>query len=239
MADPVKGTDAIIQIFKAGSYRDYLCATDITIDIKTELKSVKTIGDGVWKRSRPQSIGYTITLNGLLKLNTGDSPMAFDLLYNQLQFVDIQFRITFTDEDNNIKAVIGNATVESSQFGGGSDGFATGQFTIVGNGELGYTNSLLPCDVTITGISATWDSTVGKYSINVSKTGTGTVYRYEYTINGRGRYIAPSMPFFIDQPLYSVPQTNYDMVIFPVCVNGFDGISNSTIIERHSGVILA
>lgn len=218
MADPVKGTDAILQIYKAGSYRDYLCATDVSVDFKSDLKSVKTIGDGVWKRSRPQSIGYTINLNGVVKIENGDDPAAFDVLEYQKQFVDIQYRITFTDSASSLRVIMGNAIVDNSQFSAGSEGFATAQFNMTGNGEPSISDSLIPCNITITDLTFNQEGPGAITTVNIFTSGTGSVLKYEYSIGG-GSTLSTYNTYF---QISLTPGTK-SFTVTPVCTNGFSG----------------
>lgn len=229
----VLGKNAILQFYKAGQYRDFAIATDVSIDFKTETKSVKTIGDGVWKRSRSQSIGYTISLSGLIKVGDFDDPLAFDLLDYQVQFTDIQYRLIFQEGDA-LKMILGNALVESSQYSGPADGFATGTFTLIGNGEPAISDSLNPCDVAISTLTATWDAGLSKYAVNLTTSGSGSILRYEYTINGGPRNVTYTLPFYVGNPPYSSPQITYRVVVYPICTSGFDGTTGTVTISRYT-----
>lgn len=213
----VLGKNAILQVYKAGQYRDFAVATDVSIDFKTDTKSVKTIGDGVWKRSRAQAIGYTISLSGLIKVGEFDDPLAFDLLEYQKQFTDLQYRIIF-QEGAALKVIEGKALVDSTQFSGPSDGFATSQFNMTGNGEPTISDSLIPCNVTVTDITFSQESFGTPVSIYMVTSGSGTVLKWEYTINGGSVMSAYTNPF----SLTLSPGTK-SFTVTPVCTNGFSG----------------
>lgn len=224
MADPVKGSNVLLQIYKGGDYADFLCATDCSIDFETEKKSVKTVGDGIWKRYKGQSIGYTINLSGLIRLDVAD-PVAFDLLDYQTQFVDVTYRMTFEDDAANIKAIYGTALVEKTSLTGGSDGFATGQFVLVGNGEATILDTLDICALTVTAFTATFyaigEGGNNSYTLGVTVTGTGTLDRIEYQIDGGARQVAGySAPYYI-----TATSGSHSITVIPVCSNGSDGTS--------------
>lgn len=221
----VLGKNAILQLYKAGEYRDFAIATDITVDFKTETKSVKTIGDGVWSRVRPQSIGYTISLSGLIKVGEYDDPMAFDVLAYQTNFVDLQYRVIF-EEGVKMKVIQGFAIVESSSFSGPSDGFATGTFNMTGNGEPYIMDGLIPCDITISSVTVGTESS-GSRTVTMNTTGTGTLHLIEYTIDGgeRQSYFGGTS-FSISRPA-GTWKSYWTYEFIPVCPNGYDGVSKT------------
>lgn len=224
MAEPVKGSNVLLQIYKDGDYQDFLCATECSIDFETESKSVKTIGDGVWKRYRPQSIGYTVNLTGLVRLDVAD-PVSFDLLDYQMQFTDLTYRMTFEDDAANIKAIYGTGIVEKTSLSGNSDGFANSQFTIKGNGEPTVLDTLDVCALTVTAFTATFyaigEGGENSYTLAVTVTGSGTLDRIEYQIDGGARQVAGySAPYYI-----TATSGSHSITVIPVCSNGSDGTS--------------
>lgn len=230
----VLGKNAILQIYKAGQYRDYAIASDISIDFKTETKSVKTIGDGVWKRSRGQSIGYTISLSGLVKVGTFDDPIAWDLLEYQVQFADLNYRIIF-QEGAVLKVIQGTALVDSTQLSGPSEGFATGQFNMIGNGVPTILDSLTACNLTITTVTTgTANTTAHTIPVTLTITGSGSLARIEYTLNGGNRQVSFTNSFSVPYP-YVLGQGTFNYVFYPVCDNGFDGTSNTLTLTYSGG----
>lgn len=224
MAEPVKGSNVLLQIYKDGAYADFLCATDCAIDFETEKKSVKTVGDGVWKRYKPQSIGYTINLSGLIRLDVAD-PVAFDLLDYQTQFIDVTYRMTFEDDAANIKAIYGTAIVEKTSLNGSADGFATGQFVLSGNGAPTILNTLDICDLEVTAFTATFyaigEGGENTYTLGLTIVGAGTIDRIEYQIDGGARQVSGySAPYRIN-----ATSGSHSITIIPVCSNGLDGTS--------------
>ena len=140
MADPVKGSNVLLKIYKGGNYVDFVCATDVSIDFKTDLQSVKTIGDGYWQRYRIQSIGYTIRLSGLIKIGDAEAT-TWDLLDYEVNMTELLYKMTFDDLEGGLRVISGAGTIESTSINGGTDGFAKSDFTIYGNGPLTITTS--------------------------------------------------------------------------------------------------
>lgn len=220
MADPIIGIDVILQVMKAGEYRDFLCATEVAIDIDTETKSVKTVGDGVWARYRGQRLSYVITLNGLIKLNTGDDPAAFDLIDYQTEFLELEYRMIFEDSEGSLKVVYGNALVVKTGLSNPSDGFSTSAFTLNGCGAPVIVDALVACGITVTDITVDLTGLPFFVTFNYTHTG-GTPLRFEYAIDGGGRLISASSPLTISSPGAGA----HSIEIWPVCDNGYDGTS--------------
>lgn len=221
MAEPVKGIDAVLQFKKGGDYTDYLCAADFTLDISTELKAVKTVGDGVYKRFRGQSLEYSITLNGLIKINTDTDNSVWDMVDHQLGMVGVEYRAIFEDDLGNLKVVYGEIIVERSTLGAGSEGFATGNISYKGNGPITILDALQACDAEI--LAATVDLTNLPTYVGIlitSQTGS-TPMRYEYSVDGGGRLIN----YTTDFTLSGLSTGSHTVEIWPICDNGFDGIS--------------
>lgn len=221
MSDPVKGLLTVLQFMKAGEYRDFLCATDSSIDFETETKPVKTVGDGIYKRYVGQSIGYTVTLNGLIKLNTGDDPAAFDLLDYQLAMTGIEFRMIFEDEDGNIKVVFGEALIDKTTLAAPSDGFSNANFSFKGNGEPTILDSLVACDSAITVANVDATGLPFLLVINIVTVTGSTPMRYEYSLDGGGRLIS----YITTIDFSGLASGSHSVEIWPICDNGFDGTS--------------
>ena len=219
MADPVLGSNAIMRIFKNGAYRDFVCATDISIEFTTELKPTKTVGDGVWKQYKPQSLGYIVSLNGVMKLNETDAA-AFDLLAEQIAFHEVLFRITFEDSSSNVKAIFGSGVIESSSFNGPTEGFTTESFKITGTGEPDIFDTKTPCTATLSAnISTRADDPAHNYQINITASSSGCD-SIGYSINGAPVVITDwtgGTTGVIPIQLASGSNTIY---VIPICTNG-------------------
>lgn len=242
MADPVLGRDAIIQFYKGGAYYNYGCASEVEIQFSMETKSVKTVGDGIWKRSRGQSVGYKIELSGVI---TQDNtiPVAFDLLDYFKNMTDIQFRMLFYDETGLIKIITGNALPTNVNLGGSSEGHATGSITLEGSGEPdqivtppnpnppgnpGNPQNPVPnCDgeIVTAHIAAIFPNP-GKYVFVDSMTaGSPTISRFDYMIDSSGVFTAftdGSIPTHWKLPS-AYTSGSHTITITPICDNGFSG----------------
>lgn len=242
MADPIKGTDVIIQFVSGSSYITYGCATDLETTFSMETKEVKTIGDGVWKRKRGQSLTQTISLSGVIK-NDSTVPDTFDLLDYLKNMVDIAFKLLFFDETGLAKTLKGNALPTEVNMSSGSEGFATGSITLVVNGDPdavstgggGGGGPTPPPDCAAEIETAHMDSntfpTRRYVFIDSMVAGGPTITRFDYVIQKvGGSYNSGTQSAFTDG---SIPTSwrlitlaslgTFTITITPICDNGFSG----------------
>lgn len=234
MSDPVLGRDVIIQFTKNDAYQTYGCATSVEFQFSMETKSVKTIGDGTWKRVRGQSKSLQIQLEGVIK-DDQTLPVAFDLLDYYKNMVDVQYRLLFYDETGVIKVIEGYALPINVNLGGGSEGHGTGSITLVGNGDPDaiFTppdpgGPISQCDAEIA--TAHTDLIFGDpvrrfFYVDTMVAGSATISRWDYSIDGGGVQTA-----FTDGNIptsWALPQStligSHSITVTPICDNGFSG----------------
>jgi hypothetical protein len=233
MAEPVLGKDVIIQFYKGGAFFNYGCAAEVEAQFSMETKSVKTVGDGIWKRSRGQSLALQIELSGVI-LDDASMPVAFDLLDYYKNMTDIQYRLLFYDDVGLKKVIEGYALPINVNLGGGSEGHGTGNITLLGNGNpdqiVTPPNPGGPptaCQAEIatahtelrgSGIQRRW------VVIDSMVSGSATIDRWDYTLDGGGTQTAftGTGPAEWILPL-SFGIGTHTIVITPICSNGFSG----------------
>lgn len=234
MADPVLGKDVIIQFVKGGSYINYGCATNIEIQFTMETKGTKTVGDGIWRRKRGQSLGAVINLSGVIVISNSQ-PTAFDLLAAFKSMTDVQYRIRFTDNGGGVQVIDGDALPTSVTLAGGMEGFATGEITLDCNGDPDYiTPPVGPdpgdpnvCEAEIeTAHMNTASFPVRRVVfIDTMVSGSADISRWDYTIDGGGTRTAftdGNIPTSWQLPVITNLST-VTLVITPICDNGFPG----------------
>jgi hypothetical protein len=238
MADPILGKDVIIQFYKGGSFFNYGCAAEVEAQFSMETKSVKTVGDGIWKRFRGQSLSLQIEMSGVI-MDDSSIPVAFDLLDYFKNMTDVQYRLLFYDNVGLKKVITGYALPINVNLGGGSEGHATGSITLVGNGEPDQiitppnpnpnpNNPVPNCDAEIdTAHAELRGSSIQRRWIVIDSmvTGSATIARWDYTLDGGGTQTAftdGNIPAEWILPLaYGVG--THTIVITPICDNGFSG----------------
>lgn len=188
---PILGKDALISFQGGSGWVPYGCAETFSLKTTTETKSVKTVGDGAHKKTAPQIEGYTISLSGIVLLDSGFG--FFDLLDNQNQFLRVAWQILCSDSVGNVKRIEGQATITDTNFDGPSTDFVTGSIELEGFGAYQKYNNNGICasvisDATIviltgltSGITFIANSDTEYISYNIYKddvlTYSGTVYK--------------------------------------------------------------
>jgi hypothetical protein len=238
MPEPILAKDVIIQFLSGSDYITYGCAENLETTFSMETKSVKTIGDGVWKRKRGQSLGQVINLTGVVKRDTS-SYDAFDLLDNFKSMTDVAFKIFFYDEAGIAKLLKGNALPVEVNFSAGSEGFASGSITLEVNGDPDYT--VVPptpgnpddCVAEIETAHMDSDSFPNRRDVFIDSmvAGSATIARWDYIVERTlGGYSSGLQTAFTDG---NIPTTwrlpiivatgNFTITITPICDNGFSG----------------
>lgn len=226
--DVVLASDVTMLIYKDGDFLPFVCATDLSIDTTMEVKEVRTIGDGKWKKPRGQSLSYTISLSGLITLVGGD-PTAFTVMEYMRQMVALEYRIIWDDPANNLQKVIqGVALPVSGRLPSGAEGFANCNFEFRGDGEYTISDSTVTCSATIDGVSVgpKFFDPPPPHEIQISFSGASSnTMRIEYAIDGGGReaFINDGVPNgFI--PVNGYYPGDHVLTVWPICENGEDGI---------------
>lgn len=241
MADPILGTDVIIQFYKGGNFFNYGCAESVEIQFSMETKSVKTVGDGIWKRNKGQSLSYQVELSGLI-VDDNVQPVAFDLLDYLKNMADINFRLLFYDNAGLKKTITGYALPINVNLGGGSDGFGSGNITLSGSGTPDQiitppnpnppnpNNPIPNCDGEIeTAHTEVIGSPFARRYVVIDSMVAGgpTITRFDYSIDGGGtqtKFTDGSIPTqWVLPAQYTGGVGSHTIIITPICDNGFSG----------------
>jgi hypothetical protein len=233
MPEPIKAKDVIIQFLSGSDYINYGCASELETTFSMETKSVKTIGDGVWKRKRGQSLGQVVNLSGVIKKDN-TVPDAFDLLDYFKNMTDVDFKIIFYDETGIAKVLKGIGLPTEVSFSAGSEGHSVGSITIEVNGDP----DLVPVPPTPGNpdecVAEIASASVGivppdliRKTVTISSMvgGSATISRWDYTLDGGGVQTA-----FTDGTIpatWKIPSAystgTHTIEITPICDNGFPG----------------
>lgn len=226
--DVVLASDVTMLIYKDGDYRPFVCATDLSIDTTMEVKEVRTIGDGKWKKPRGQSLTYTISLSGLIVLVGGD-PTAWYIMEFMRQMIPLNYRIIWDDVPNNLQKIIeGIALPVSGRLPSGAEGFANCSFELRGDGEYTIMDSLVTCTATINsafvGGSGQEGAPAGAIRIEYSGASSNTT-RIEYEFDGGGRLavITGGAPNGVIYPPGDYSGSHV-VILYPQCEDGADGV---------------
>lgn len=218
----ILGKDVVIEFYKEGDYRGFLCADNVEYNLAMETISVRTLGSGHYKEYRGQSISYSITLTGLIPVDLSAGVTAFDLIEYTKQMVDIEYRMIFRSENGNeVTQLRGKGLVVESSVTGPAD-FAGASFTIQGNGEplFGPPPS---CNIQIFDKLLTHHAGF-IYKMAILGEYNGPAIRYDWSLDGGAVNTALSTGWFfnlLDSPRPQLGPHTID--IWPVCDNGVQG----------------
>lgn len=217
----ILGTDVVLQFYKEGSYEEFICATECSIEINTEVKDVRGPADGKWKMVRGKRNSYSVSLNGLIVLGEA-RPTTFWLVDNQIQWLDLPFRMVFTDPETMlIKIVAGNALIERSQLTSSSTSFANSSFDFTGNGALTITDSSTICEATIGEIS--YSATENPNEISVAYEVVTNAARLEYSVDGSPREVIFDPGSNGVFTISGLSEGSHTLQVWAVCESGVDG----------------
>lgn len=144
-SNPVQGKDVVFKIFFDDEYRLLLISKGVTLNTSAELVDVTSITDGndpeegIWKNYDYDSLSYTISLEGIMKVTDSANPTGWDLLNMQRQFLETQYQLVFTDESGNHKTVSGNVAIRNISFSVTPNTVVTQTFELQGLGKYQIT----------------------------------------------------------------------------------------------------
>lgn len=149
----VLGRDALIYFNLTGIYREYGCAESISISFDAELIETSTVGTGKDATYDYQKSTYSISLSGLVQ-NESLQITAWDLFFQQRQFLTVPYRIIFTDTVGNIKSLNGYVVIPNITMSAEQTDFMTGSIQLQGTGEPEMTDEVAVPIITIETVGA-------------------------------------------------------------------------------------
>lgn len=229
----ILGTDVVLQFYKEGSYEEFICATECSIEINTEVKDVRGPAGGKWRDVRGKRNSYSVSLSGLIVLGEA-RPTTFWLIDNQVQWLDLPFRMVFTDPETMlIKIVAGNALIERSQLTSSSTSFANSSFDFTGNGALSITDSSTICEATIGEIS--YSATENPNEISVAYEDVTNAARLEYSVDSGPREVIFDPGSNGAFTISGLSEGSHTLQVWAVCESGVDGEMEELSFEIESG----
>lgn len=215
----IQGSDAILSFFK-NDYIPFVCSTDISIAITANKIAVRAPGDGTWKKYTYQTAEYTVTLSGLMQFDDANFT-GWDMLENQLGFIQIPFRCSFTDDEDNVKTIQGTAMIETSTLSFNPGTLVKGEFNLTGSGKLIMFDGLEPCPSEVLTVTVT-GQTASDGIVHVTYTYSGVIYQVKYKVDDTGDWVYVIADLTIDIPGLAIG--DHFIMIVPVCFNGFEGV---------------
>jgi hypothetical protein len=209
----INGKDVLFLVNTGDGYEPFVCAKDLSIETTASFVGIATKGDGAWRKSAYQDIGYTISMTSVVKLDE-ESFSAFDILAYQRNFLELPYKIVFVDQDNNKpKTIKGVALVERVNISANTSQLSLGDISLTGSGA--YTE--IDCEAFVGHVSTAYLSN-NTVSVTLSEI-TGNPASFFYQLDNEIE-VETTETFFY---LLSVPGGNHTLIVTPVCEDGNRG----------------
>lgn len=145
MASAVQGKDCIFQVNITGGYKSLLCTKSFAINTTTDVVEITTISDGsdpetgIWRDYDHDAMGYTISLDGVMKITDVDNDTIWEMLAAQTGFIEVDWKATFIDAEANSKVVQGYAIVTASSLNVAPSSLVNHTIELIGKGKYTIT----------------------------------------------------------------------------------------------------
>lgn len=132
----VLGKNFIGFINDSGTWKPYICATSITLNVTTDSIETSASGNGIWASFLPTKNSFTGSINGNVSLNVAGNLTLSDLQAKQFNQVIFLMQFQRTDGNGNVYTTYGFFFITSSTDTGSYDGVNTFSITLQGTGPL-------------------------------------------------------------------------------------------------------
>ena len=147
----VNGKNVRVYIYDNGGWRLYACATSCTLNVTTSTIETSTTGSGAWATFKPQKIGWTGTLEGVVNLDQPGQLNLADLRSRQIAFTELLINFDRVDEDGNSYVDSGVAIITNSSDSGPLNDVATFSIDLQGTGAL--TQQFIPTPTQLSAVT--------------------------------------------------------------------------------------
>jgi hypothetical protein len=163
---PVQGKNVIIFFDLGAGFKEFGCAETVSFEANASLIQTSTVGTGVDNTYDYQDKDYVINVSGILQVEDATNLTGWDILAVMDNFLELPYRMVFTDEGAISKTVSGRALVPRVAFDGSETDLANCSFQLQGTGSRLTTDGIIT-DVLISVRAQGQDGTTG--SITVAK----------------------------------------------------------------------
>jgi len=220
MADPIviQSKNAVLSFYKNGWY-PYVCASDVSISMSSDMIETRTATGGIWATSTYQKNSFSLSLGGVLVFDAVNWS-GLDFIQNWLGFTAVQFMLSMTDDSGTIKSFQGYCNVASLVMAASPGKVVENTYTLPGTGELMFFDGLIPCNGVISTITVT-EALDSSGDATITYTYTGAPYQIKYRVDGMGNYIYVLIgtSFVVAGGTIGA----HSIEIIPVCSNNYVG----------------
>jgi hypothetical protein len=182
----VQGKDALMFFNLDGTFKEFGCAENITVDSIAEIIETSTVGTGTDRTFDYQSKAKTISLTGLVLNDDPTLITVWDLWDQQDNFLAAPFRIVFTDTGGTVKTLSGDAIFPNINLSADQTDLASSSISMQVTGTMILTHGAIVPIVTIQVVNAVGGGATGQIT-TLTLTDPVTL----------APYLAPGGPFLI------------------------------------------
>lgn len=102
----IQGSKVVFKALIGDDYKTVMCAKSINLRTQTDIKETTTRGDGRFKDFDYDQLSATVSLDTVCMMQNENNPVHFDFWDYQYQFLEVNFRIIFTDALDNTKVKV-------------------------------------------------------------------------------------------------------------------------------------
>lgn len=215
--DPIQGSNAVLSFYGDSGWEPFVCTSSSTLTIDGDLLPIRTVGDGNWKKWQYSTMGFQISLGGVMVFNDTNF-RSLDVTIAQFSQLALPFRLTFVDDIGNVYTYQGTILFKTTELSSTVGEVVKANHTLQGTGALVVFEGYEPCATVINTITFTGlDQAQG--NVVASFTYTGDLYQVLYSVDGSANVAAAVGTI----PLNGMAVGTHTITIIPVCTNGFQG----------------
>lgn len=218
MSSPVQGNSCILKVFLAGDYLTVVCTKSFTLTVTSEVIETTTKGTGQFKTYDYNGISYTVSLDGILKFT---DPLVengiMDLLNTQLGFIELSFKLYYTNPEGTVKILSGTAIITQTVITAAASQNVGGTVEFQGSGPFTIDAPDADCAIVITGDGLSVITPGSLYNFHPATTG-GTPSRLDWALDGGAFNTALTDNFNV-----AMGYGAHHITIIPYCSSGLPG----------------
>lgn len=136
MSGKIQGKNVILSLWDGAAYAPMGCATNVTIDVDTEIIPITTNDSGVWRTFKPRINEWGITCEGVTIIQGASLYLPLDTILEQIRMAGVNIEIEFTDPDAVTQTITGEVLITNTSIDSNYGDFSNFSFTAKGNGEF-------------------------------------------------------------------------------------------------------
>lgn len=212
----IKSNECVLTFALDGeNYFPVYCGTGFALTVNTEIIETTTKGDGQYQDFDYNSLSYSLTIDGLGKLDTYST---FDVLYAQRTFMDLPFRLIFQEGDS-VQVIEGTVMVLSTDLTVTADEHMNYSHEFRGRGPYEIRNTIEPCPSVVLAENVIVTTNPFTGAVQVEITSSSGAVSFNWSIDGGPPNNAAGTTFLAG----SYDAGDHSITVTPVCANGEEG----------------